>query len=151
MAEHIDPETGEVIDAPLGLVPLNLSALSEDELAAALATPQQAYAALQKARSLNARVPAGLDKYRRALRAAERDLSLAKAVELKRLREEWSKATLTELRELATVSDAVQEALDARDTAWLLFEYAQDWAKAIAADIDLLRSINANVRAEHKS
>lgn len=151
MPEFVDPESGEVHDAPLGLVPLNLGALSEAELVAILPTPQQAHAALEKARAVNARVPEGMHRYRAALRAAERDLSLAVAVEVKRLRSEEPKAVLAELRQLAHAAERVQAAVDKRDTAWLMYEYARDWKDAIAEDVGLLRSINANLRQEVRS
>lgn len=150
MTGYVDPANGEVVESPMELVPLNLGDMDENQIAALIPTPLQAAAALQKARSVNSRVPGKLDGYRKALQTAERELKLAVALEVKALREDHSKATLSELRELATADDRVQRALDARDTAWLLFEYAKDWAKAIAADIELLRSINANFRMEHR-
>lgn len=146
MSEHVDPETGEVVDAPLGVVPLNLAAMDDDELAQALPTPQQAHAALAYARTVNARIPAGLAQYRERLQQAERDLSLAVAFEVMSLREEFPKSTLTELKGFAYSSDSVKQASDSRDTAWLAFEYAKDWAETIREDIQILRSINKNLR-----
>lgn len=140
--------TGEV--EPLELVPLNLAALSEDDLLAMFPSPVQASGALLQARAVNARAPHALNEYRTALAAAERDLRIAIAKAIRDLAIEFPRSTLTERRLVAADDERVRDAQEARDTAWLLFEFTKDYAKAIAQDIDILRSINANFREEHR-
>ena len=70
-----NPITGEVTeDIGMELVPLNLAALSEDELLEMFPTPMQAMGALIHARSTNARAPHALNAYRAKLRTAENAL-----------------------------------------------------------------------------
>lgn len=153
---NIDPGTGEVLtdsDAPaeMEIVPLNLAALDENALLAMFPSPVQAAGALIWAREANSRAPKALSGYRRALRKAQRDKKIALGRAVKDLREDFPRATLTELRELAYgADDRVISTLDAEDDAWLEFEYAKDYAAAIKEDIDILRSINANLRGEHR-
>lgn len=149
--QEVDPETGEVIEAPMELVPLNLAALDEDRLLDMFPTPVQAAGALVQARAVAARAPRALDEYRRRLQAAERALVVATAIAVRDLSPEFPRATLTERKMLAATVDAVREAQDARDEAWLLLEYARDFDKAVGRDIDILRSLNANFRSEHTS
>lgn len=146
----VDPVTGEVIEAPahMELVPLNLAGLDEDALAQLLPTPGQLHAALIIARGKNAKAPSVLAKYRKELRQAENDLAVQRGIAVKNLRDEFPRATLTELRELAHVEDRVRMAVDRRDEAWLLFEYAKDFARMIGEDIEVLRSLNKNLRGE---
>ena len=146
----VDPVTGEIIDAPenMELVPLNLAALDEDALAHLLPTPGQIHGALLIARGKNAKAPSVLSKYRGALRKAETNLKIQLGLAVKLLREDFPRATLTELRDLAYGDDRVRAAVDHRDDAWLMFEYAKDFAGMIAEDIEILRSINKNLRGE---
>lgn len=147
---EVDPITGEVIDSPgMELVPLNLAALAEDELLALFPTPVQAAGALIRARAANARIPGALNEYRGKFRAAENAHKLALAKAVRDLAVEFPRATLTERRMLAVEDERVKAAQDDLDTAWLLFEFARDKAKAVTEDIDILRSINANFRQEH--
>jgi hypothetical protein len=151
VAETVDPITGEVVDEPsMELVPLNLAALDEDELIAMFPTPIQAAGALLHARHVNARAPHALNEYRTALVKAENMLRLALAKTVRDLATEYPRATLTERKLLAVEDERMKTAQDERDTAWLLFEFARDYAKAIAQDIEVLRSLNANFRTEHK-
>lgn len=134
----------------IGLVPLNLSAMSEEALIALFPTPIQAAGALILARETAARAPRALSKYRTQLQKAERSLQVELALALRRLAEEFPRSTMTERKILASSDEKVSEAQDARDDAWLMFEYARDYDKAIGRDIDILRSLNANFRGEHK-
>lgn len=147
---NVDPVTGEVIDSPeqMELVPLNLAALDEDALAQMLPTPGQLHAALIIARGKNAKAPSVIADYRAKLRRAENDLAVARGLAVKSLREDFPRATLTELRDIAQSEDRVREAVDRRDDAWLLFEYAKDFARMIGEDIEILRSLNKNLRSE---
>lgn len=149
MSETVNPITGEVSDA-LELVPLNLAELDEDALLALFPTPIQAAGALIHARQVSSRAPAALNAYRSALVAADRKLAVLTAVAVQGLRAEQPRAALTELRMIAAADPRVIEAQDARDEAWLLLEYARDYDRAIQRDIDILRSLNANLRTEHK-
>ncbi|MCC4906938.1 hypothetical protein [Microbacterium sp. cx-59] len=146
----VDPVTGEVIEAPenMELVPLNLAALDEDAIAHLLPTPGQIHAALIIARGKNAKAPSVLSKYRGKLKRAETTLKIQLGLAVKLLREDFPRATLTELRDLAYGDDRVRAAVDARDDAWLMFEYAKDFAAMIGEDIEILRSINKNLRSE---
>lgn len=153
---NTDPTTGEVLETDevaesMELVPLNLAALDETALLAMFPTPVQAAGALIWARQANNRAPKALATYRAKLRRAQRDKKIAVGLAVKALREDFPRATLTELRELAYgADDRVIRSLDAEDDAWLAFEYAKDFAAAVKEDIELLRSINANFRGEHR-
>ena len=146
--------TGEVDGAAevgMDLVPLNLAALSEEELIAMLPTPVQCAGALQYARQVAARAPKALNELRHALAERERELTIAIAMEARDLLATYPRMPMTERRDLARAeSKRVLEAQEARDTAWLLLEYARDYDRAIGRDIDILRSLNANMRSEHR-
>lgn len=147
--------TGEVDDdaaaAGMDMVPLNLAALSEDELLAMLPTPVQCAGALQYARQVAARAPKALNELRTALAERERELTIALAVAARDLLSAYPRMPMTERRDLARAEDArVRKAQENRDDAWLLLEYARDYDRAIGRDIDILRSLNANMRGEHR-
>ena len=146
----VDEATGVVEDAPMELVPLNLAALSEDELLAMLPTPVQCAGALQYARQVAARAPKALNELRTALAERERELTIALAMGARDLLSAYPRMPMTERRDLARAEDSrVTKAQEARDEAWLLLEYARDYDRAIGRDIDILRSLNANMRREH--
>jgi hypothetical protein len=56
--------------------------------------------------------------------------------------------SVSERQKLAASDARVGEAEEARDVAWLALEYAKDWDRALGRDVELLRSVNANFRAE---
>ncbi|WP_193596109.1 hypothetical protein [Microbacterium sp. YJN-G] len=148
--------TGEVTEdeaaaAGMDMVPLNLAALSEDELVALLPTPVQCAGALQYARQVAARAPKALNELRTALAERERELTIAVAIGARDLLAEYPRLPMSERRDIARATDKrVSEAQEARDTAWLLLEYARDYDRAIGRDIDILRSLNANMRGEFR-
>lgn len=148
--------TGEVTEdgaaaAGMDMVPLNLAALSEDELLAMLPTPVQCAGALQYARQVAARAPKALNELRTTLTARERELTIAVAIGARDLLTEYPRLPMSERRDIARATDdRVSAAQEARDTAWLLLEYARDYDRAIGRDIDILRSLNANMRGEHR-
>lgn len=151
----VNPITGEVEDADtfpgtdIELVPLNLAHLDEDAIAQMFPTPAQAAGALLYSRQVAARAPAALNGYRTALKRAEKDLAIAIALGAEKLLETYPRMAMSERRDLARAIDArVKEAENTRDTAWLLLEYARDYDRAIGRDIDILRSLNANLRGE---
>ncbi|PRB09248.1 hypothetical protein CQ047_11255 [Microbacterium sp. MYb72] len=150
MTVDTQSEVDEVAER-MELVPLELAGLDEADLLAMFPTPVQAAGALVWARATNANAPRALNEYRKKLRKAQRDKKIAVGRAVKELRAELPRATLTELRELAYgADDRVIAALDAEDDAWLAYEYAKDYAAAIKEDIEILRSINANFRGEHR-
>jgi len=147
----VDEETGVVEDAPMELVPLNLSALSEDELLAMLPTPVQCAGALMYARQVAERAPKALNKLRKALKDRDRELTIVLALAARDLLSAYPRMPMTERRDLARAEDSrVTDAQEARDEAWLLLEYARDYDRSIGRDIDILRSLNANFRGEHR-
>lgn len=153
----VDQATGEVDDAETfpgtdsHLVPLNLRAMNEDELLALLPTPTQAAGALVMAREVNGRAPAALDRFREALLKAENELRIAIALGAEELLQIYPRLSMTERRDLARATyDRAIRAQAARDTAYLQLEYARDFEKMIGRDIDILRSLNANLRGEHR-
>lgn len=152
---NVNPLTGEVEEpekfpgSEIELVPLNLASLDEDAIAQMFPTPAQAAGALLYSRQVAARAPAALNVYRTALKQAEKDLALAIAVGARDILSEYPRMPMTERRDLARATDPkVRAAEEARDTAWLLLEYARDYDRAIGRDIDILRSLNANLRGE---
>ena len=154
---NVDEQTGEVRDdeqfpgTDVTLVPLNLAGMSEEQILELLPTPTQAAGALIYARAVSMRAPKALDERRRALKAAERELTIAVALGAQALLTEYPRMPMTERRDLARATDSrVKAAQEAVDEAWLLLEYARDYEKAISRDIDILRSLNANLRAEHR-
>jgi hypothetical protein len=133
------------------LVPLNLGLLDENELLALFPTPAQAAGALLKAREVNGRAPAALARFRQALLEAENELRIAVALGAEELLQLYPRMSMTERRDLArAINDRAKAAQVARDTAWLQLEYARDFERAIGRDIDILRSLNANMRGEHR-
>lgn len=151
---NVDPSTGEVIETTPGfdVVPLNIAILDEHTLAQWAPTPGQAAGALGMARVKNLAAPAALAKYRKKLRDADREKKIALGLAVQKLREEYGhKATMTELRELAYgVDERLQKALDDYDDAWLMFEYAKDFAEAIERDVSLLQSITKSLSGDHR-
>jgi hypothetical protein len=155
--DDLNPITGEIEEpesmpgSDIALVPLNLAGLSEDDLLATFPTPVQAAGALLYARRVARRAPAALNDLRTKLKAAERRLTIAVAVAARDMLTEYPRMPMTERRDLArAVDDRVRTAQDDVDTAWLLLEYARDYDRAIGRDIDILRSLNANLRGEHR-
>lgn len=154
---NVNPITGEVEEpekipgTDVELVPLNLAAMDEDQLLALFPTPVQAAGALMYARNVARRAPAALNEYRTQLKARERELTIAIAVAARDLLAEYPRMPMTERRDLARAEDSrVKAAQEAHDEAWLLLEYARDYDRAIGRDIDILRSLNANLRGEHR-
>jgi hypothetical protein len=154
---NVNPITGEVVEeetfpgTDTHLVPLNLGSLNEDELLALFPTPAQAAGALLKARDVNGRAPAALARFREALLKAEGELRIAIALGAEELLTIYPRMSMTERRSLAlAINDRAKKAQDDRDTAYLQMEYARDFERAIGRDIEILRSLNANLRTEHR-
>ena len=146
----IDPMTGEVVQRPLEVVAVDIAALDEQELAQLFPTPVQAAGALLKARQAVARAPYALRKAKEKLRAAERDLKLAIARATLELAEQFQSMSVSERSKLAEADARVVDARETADMAWIELEYAKDWDRALGRDVELLRSVNANMRVETK-
>ncbi|MDR7113911.1 hypothetical protein J2X03_003813 [Microbacterium trichothecenolyticum] len=147
-----DPATGVMVPVVPGfdVVPLNVAILDEEMLAQWAPSPVQIRGALTLARAKNMQAPGALNAYREKLRAAEREQKIALGLALRELRKEFGpRATMTELRDLAHgVNERLMAANDAVDEAWLLLEYAKDFAEAIERDVSLLQSIAKSLRGE---
>lgn len=140
-----DPTTGTVVAVPDGFdtVPLNVAVLDENWLLQWTPSRAQIVGALSIARAKNLTAPGALDEYRRKLSDAKREQKIALGLAVQRLRAEHGhRVTRSELVDMAHAADErVIRADDAADTAWLLFEYAKDFAQAIERDVSLLQSI----------
>ncbi len=140
-----DPTTGTVVAVPDGFdtVPLNVAVLDENWLLQWTPSRAQIVGALSIARAKNLTAPGALDEYRRKLSDAKREQKIALGLAVQRLRaEHGQRVTRSELVDMAHAADErVIAADDAADTAWLLFEYAKDFAQAIERDVSLLQSI----------
>lgn len=145
----IDPGTGEVFegDEPgAELVPLNLAALDEDVLLSRFPSPVQAAGALMYARSLIADAPKVLHDRSKAVKDAKRQLIIARGY----ARQEVRAASVEERRIVAEAHPQVIAAWEHLDTCELALEYAREMRKTLSEDIEILRSLNANFRGEHK-
>lgn len=142
----VDDATGTVAESGVELVPLDLAALDEDELLHLFPTPVQCAGALLKARSMIAHAPAVLAARSKAVKDAKRNLIVARG---------YARQTAigrdAETRRLVAESDAeVLKAWEAIDVAELALEYAREMRKTLSEDIEILRSLNANFRGEHR-
>lgn len=144
----VDVATGEVDGEPVTqLVPLNLADLDEDTLIAMFPTPVQATGALLMARRVVADAPAILNTRSKALKDAKRTLLVARGYA--RMRAPGK--TADDRRVEQEADSEVITAGEWVDTCELALEYAREVRKSLSEDIDILRSINANFRPEHKS
>ncbi|WP_337004044.1 MULTISPECIES: hypothetical protein [unclassified Microbacterium] len=142
----VDDATGAVAEAGVELVPLELAALDEDEILALFPTPVQCAGALLKARALIAHAPAVLAARSKAVKDAKRNLIVARGYARQR-----AVGRDAETRKLVAESDAdVLQAWEAIDVAELALEYAREMRKTLTEDIEILRSLNANFRGEHR-
>lgn len=142
----VDDATGTVAESGVELVPLDLAALDEDELLGLFPTPVQCAGALLKARAMIAHAPAVLAARSKAVKDAKRNLIVARG---------YARQTAigrdAETRRLVAESDAeVLKAWEAIDVAELALEYAREMRKTLSEDIEILRSLNANFRGEHR-
>jgi hypothetical protein len=144
----LNTATGEVDEeSSTQLVPLNLADLDEDTLIAMFPTPVQAAGALLLARRLIADAPAILNARSKALKDAKRTLLVARGYARMK-----APGKTADDRRVEQESDAqVITAGEWVDTCELALEYAREVRKSLSEDIDILRSLNTNFRAEHKS
>ncbi len=142
----VDDRDGSVVEQGIELVPLNLTALDEGELLALFPSPVQCAGALLKARAMIAQAPAVLAERSKAVKDAKRNLIIARGYARQR-----AEGRDAETRRLIAESDAdVLTAWEAIDTAELALEYARELRKTLTEDIEILRSLNANFRGEHR-
>lgn len=147
----IDQQTGEVFDdepegRELALVPIDAHQIDEDEIAQRLPSPMQITGAMLIARERLGNAPEAIERLAGELAKTKRDLTVATALAFARYRDEgWS---VGDARALATSDEKVQAATVARDDAELKLMYARELRKTLSEDIELLRSLNANARAE---
>lgn len=141
----VNEQTGELAD--IQLVPLGLSDLDEDELLKMFPSPVQCAGALLIARRHLAEAPAVINERSRRLKAAKRMLIVARGYALKQVE-----------GRTAEIRKAVAEAEPNVITAWehideceLALEYAREVRKSLSEDVEILRSLNANFRTEHRS
>ncbi|MGO4488189.1 hypothetical protein [Microbacterium sp. 2RAF4] len=142
----VDDTTGAVAESGVELVPLDLAALNEDELIQLFPTPVQCAGALLKARGMIAHAPAVLAARSKAVKDAKRNLIVARGYA-----RQAAIGRDAETRRLVAESDAdVLKAWEAIDVAELALEYAREMRKTLSEDIEILRSLNANFRGEHR-
>lgn len=144
---NADPNTGVVSGSTeIELVPLNLGELDEEQLLAIFPTPVQCAGALLVARQTLAEAPAVLNDRSRAVKDAKRNLIIARGYAYQK-----AQGRDAATRRLVAESDAdVIAAWEAVDTAELALEYARDVRRSLTEDIEILRSLNANFRGEHR-
>lgn len=147
----VDTATGEVRDdeqTDLALVPLHIAELDENELLAMFPTPVQCAGALLIARERIANAPAALEKLGAAVRDAKRSLLVTRAKARIRFRGEgWG---ISDAKELADADPDVVAAVEKVDETELALEYGRDLRRTLTTEIDILRSLNANFRSEHR-
>lgn len=147
----MDPETGEVRESgdPIGMVPLELASLSEDELARRIPTPEQCSLALMKAREALTRSPGALNTASAAVKAARRELAATIGSAVMAIGREMG-GSVEERRRVVMGRPEVLEAQENLDRAELALEYARNWQQVLMKDVDILRSLNVNWRREHR-
>lgn len=142
----VDDTSGTVTEQGVELVPLNLTTLDEDELLKLFPSPVQCAGALLKARAVIAQAPAVLAARSKAVKDAKRNLIVARGYARQR-----AVGRDADTRKLVAESDAdVLQAWEAIDVAELALEYAREMRKTLTEDIEILRSLNANFRGEHR-
>lgn len=142
----VDEKSGAVTEQGVELVPLNLTDLDEDSLLEMFPSPVQCAGALIKARALIARAPAILAERSKAVKDAKRELIIARGYARQR-----AVGRDADTRRLVAESDAdVLTAWERIDVAELALEYAREMRKTLTEDIEILRSLNANFRGEHR-
>jgi hypothetical protein len=144
---NVDPNTGEVIPgSELQFVPIDMASMDEADLLAMFPTPVQAAGALLIARRLIADAPNVINKRSAALKDARRQLLVAKGYARKK-----APGRTAEDRKVEQEADPqVITAGEWVDTCELALEYARERRKSLTEDIDILRSLNANFRGEHR-
>ena len=145
----VDAATGEVAEAQeIELVPLHIAELDEDALLAMFPTPVQCAGALLIARERIANAPAALEQLGTKVRDAKRSLIVTRAKARIRFRQEgWG---ISDAKELADADEHVVAAVEKVDETELALEYGRDLRRTLTTEIDILRSLNANFRGEHR-
>lgn len=146
----VDDKTGEVSEPVPGrelqFVPIDMAGMDETELLALFPTPVQAAGALLVARRLIAEAPDIINRRSAALKDAKRQLLVAKGYARKRA----TGRTAEDRRVEQEADPQVITAGEWVDTCELALEYARERRKSLTEDIEILRSLNANFRGEHR-
>ena len=154
---YYNPVTGEVeenwrptnIDADAGvMVPLNLRQLSESDVVQAFPTAGELEQALLASRVRLGRAAPFLNAQSEVLKKAKRDLVVAKAVARHKTREAGLFKTEKDVDAAFDRDRIVYQAIVRVDDAALKLEYARELKSSLHADIEILRSLNTNMRNE---
>jgi hypothetical protein len=154
---QVNPITGEVEehwnstdeDADAGvMVPLNLNALSEHDVVQAFPTAGQLEQALLQSRVRLGRAAPFLTKQSENLKTAKRDLVVAKAVARGNARDSALYKTEPDISAAVDRDPLVYRAIVRVDDAAVKLEYARELKSSLHVDIDILRSLNTNMRNE---
>ncbi|MBO3663706.1 hypothetical protein [Microbacterium stercoris] len=141
----VDEKTGEVQE--LALVPLDIARLNEDEIAAMFPSPVQVAGALLIARERISRAPKALEDLAADVKKAKRDLMIARGKAFVNARK--AGFSIADARAYAVIDDDAMSAQEEVDDAEIRLEYGRDLRRTLTTEIDILRSLNANFRAEH--
>lgn len=153
----VNPVTGEVegdwrVDAENAdtgiMVPLNLSQLTEAEVVQAFPTAGELEQALLASRTRLGRAAPFLSDASRVLKKTKRDFIVARAVARQNVRETGIWKTEKDVDAAIDRDDSVQRALTIVDDAALKLEYARELKNSLHMDIEILRSLNSNMRGE---
>jgi hypothetical protein len=152
-----NPITGEVEegwrpsneDAAAGvLVPLNLGQLSEEMVHQAFPTAGQLEQALLASRTRIGRSGDYIVEQSKDLKKAKRDLIVAKGVARGTVRESGIYKTEKDVDAAVDRDPGVYRAMVRVDDAALRLEYARELKSALYLDVEILRSLNSNMRSE---
>lgn len=151
----LNPITGEVDDWEPGedpakgiLLPGTLAGLTEDDIAQAFPSPAHIEGALIESRTRIGRSINIIREKSRALKDAKRDLLLARGLARQEARASGEHRTDRDVTVAVELDDTVQAALAAVDEAALALEYARQLKSGLFLDVEILRSLNSNLRAE---
>jgi hypothetical protein len=157
---YVNPVTGEVEenwrpendDADVGvMVPLNLRLLSESDVVQAFPTAGELEQALLASRVRLGRAAPFIVKQSESLKKAKRDLVVARAVSRQNTREGGLFKTEKDVDAAIDRDTLVYRAVVRVDDAAMKLEYARELKSSLHADIEILRSLNTNMRNEVRS
>lgn len=145
--------TGEVDDWEAGddptegvLLPTNLADLEDDAVAQAFPTPVEIEAGLVRSRTRIGRSVRVIKHQVERVRVAKRALLVARASARQDARA--AGGTEKDIAAAIDLDDTVREALAEVDDAAVALEYARQLKSGLYLDVEILRSLNSNVRSE---
>lgn len=153
MSGRVNPITGEVEDDDLDAerdipLPIRLSDLDEERIAQLYPTRQQIETALLASRGRRGAALLIVKDLADDARNAKRALSKRQALARRRERAAAPGATVRDIDAAVLLDPDVEAAQEAADLAAAKLRYARDLKHELHLDIEVLRSINANARAE---